>query len=105
MTILTNDRSITRKIKEAVLAIKLERSMSKNDILAIYLNEAPYGGSMYGIEEASQSFFSKSAKELTLAESAYLAALPQAPTYYSPYGSHRDKLMKEKILSCGECVN
>lgn len=98
MTILTNDRSITRKIKEAVLAIKLERSMSKNDILAIYLNEAPYGGSMYGIEEASQSFFSKSAKELTLAESAYLAALPQAPTYYSPYGSHRDKLDERKNL-------
>ncbi len=98
MTILTNDRSVTRKIKEAILAIKLERSMNKNDILAIYLNEAPYGGSIYGIEEAARSFFGKSAQELTLAESAYLAALPQAPTYYSPYGSHRDKLDERKNL-------
>lgn len=98
MAILTSDRSITRKIKEVILAVKLERSMGKKEILAIYLNEAPYGGSIYGIEEASQSFFGKSAKDLSLGESAYLAALPQAPSYLSPYGSHRDKLDERKNL-------
>jgi len=98
MAILTSDRSITRKIKEVILAVKLERSMAKDDILAIYLNEAPYGGSIYGIEEASQSFFGKSARDLSLAESAYLAALPQAPSYLSPYGSHQDKLEERKNL-------
>ncbi len=96
--LLSRDRNITRKIKEAVLAFKLEKVMTKEEILAAYLNEAPYGGSIYGIEEASQSFFGISSKDLSLAQSAYLAALPKAPTYYSPYGQHQDKLAVRKNL-------
>jgi 1A family penicillin-binding protein len=100
-TLLVNEKKISRKLKEWVLAIKLERDLTKDEILELYLNEVPYGGTKYGIEEASQGFFGKSAKDLTLAESAYLAALPQAPTYYSPYGSNREGLdaRKNKILN------
>jgi membrane peptidoglycan carboxypeptidase len=72
--------------------------MPKDDILSLYLNEVPYGGNTYGIQEAAQEFFGKDAADLDLAESAYLAALPQAPTYYSPYGSHRDALDARKNL-------
>ena len=97
-SILTTDKTIARKLKEWVLALKLEQALSKEEILALYLNETPYGGSRYGIEEASRAFFGKASADLTLAEAAYLAALPQAPTYYSPYGSHRDKLDERKNL-------
>ena len=72
--------------------------MTKEEILALYLNEAPYGGNIYGIEEASLSFFGKNSKDLDLVESAYLAAIPQAPTFYSPYGNNRDRLEIRKNL-------
>jgi 1A family penicillin-binding protein len=99
-TLLVRDKTISRKLKEWMLALKLEREMSKDKILELYLNEVPYGGTHYGVEEASQSFFGKSAKDLTIAESAYLASLPQAPTYYSPYGNNRSALdaRKDKVL-------
>lgn len=97
-TLLTTQKSITRKIKEWVLAVKLERIMTKDEILTMYLNEAPYGGTIYGIEEASQSFFGKKALDLDLAESAYLAAIPNLPTYYSPYGKNRPNLNARKNL-------
>lgn len=97
-SLLTQEKTITRKIKEWVLALKLERVFSKEEILALYLNEAPYGGAVYGIQEASHTFFNKDATDLTLAQSAYLAALPQSPTYYSPYGSHLDELEARKNL-------
>lgn len=98
-TLLTQDKTPIRKAKEIVLALKLERVASKDEILNIYLNETPYGGTVYGVEEASQYFFSKHAKDVTLAEAAYLAALPQAPTRYSPYGSHRDELdARQKLV-------
>ena len=97
-TLLTKEKKISRKIKEWVLALKLERVMDKNQILNLYFNETPYGGSIYGIEEAARAYFGKSAKDLNLVESAYLAALPQAPTYYSPYGNNRDKLENRKNL-------
>ncbi|MBL7045956.1 MAG: transglycosylase domain-containing protein, partial [Parcubacteria group bacterium] len=84
--------------KEWVLSLKLEKVLSKEEILALYLNETPYGGSIYGIEEASQAYFGKSAADITLAESAYLAALPQAPTFYSPYGNNKDRLESRKNL-------
>lgn len=90
--ILTSDRSVSRKLKEWILAIKLERVMGKDDILALYLNEAPYGGNIYGIAEGSRTFFGKDPKDLSLAEAAYLAALPQAPTHYSPYGNYKKDL-------------
>lgn len=97
-SLLTTEKEISRKLKEWVLAVKLEKEFSKEEILALYLNESPYGGSIYGIEEASQLFLGKNAKDLSIAESAYLAALPQAPTYYSPYGANRDKLEERKNL-------
>ncbi len=91
-SVLQREKTLTRKVKEAILAIKLERVLSKEEILEVYLNESPYGGTIYGIEEASKAFFNKSAKDLTISEAAYLAAIPQAPTYYSPHGSHKDDL-------------
>ena len=97
-TLLTPEVSISRKMKEWILSVKLEKIMSKEDILALYLNEAPYGGNIYGIEEASKAFFGKNPRELTLAESAYLAAIPNGPTYYSPYRKNKDKLDERKNL-------
>jgi penicillin-binding protein 1C len=91
-SVLTTDKTPSRKIKEWVLAIKLTRVLSKDDILNMYFNETPYGGTVYGIEEASMTFFGLPAKNVSLAQAAYLAAIPQRPTYYSPYGSHRDAL-------------
>ncbi len=97
-SILTSDKKISRKLKEWILALKLEKELTKEEILELYLNESPYGGNIYGIEEASQLFFGKSATDITLAESAYLAALPQAPTFYSPYGNNRDELDERQDL-------
>ena len=97
-SILDRDKNLSRKVKEAILSIKLEQVLEKDEILAVYLNEVPYGGTIYGIEEASQAFFGKKAADLTLPEAAYLAAIPQAPTYLSPYGSHRDDLNHRKQL-------
>jgi len=97
-SILDRDKKLSRKAKEAILSIKLESILEKDEILAIYLNESPYGGTIYGIEEASRSFFGKAAGELTLPEAAYLAALPQAPTYLSPYGNNRADLDRRQKL-------
>ena len=96
--ILTREKSVSRKIREWVLAVKLEQRYSKDEILEFYLNETPYGGAFYGVEEAMSAFFGKSAKDATLSEAAYLAALPQAPTYYSPYGNNREALETRKNL-------
>jgi 1A family penicillin-binding protein len=96
--LLTRDKTISRKLKEIVLSLKLDREVPKDTILQIYLNESPYGGTLYGVEEASLSFFGKRAKDVNLIEAAYLAALPQSPTYYSPFGKHRDALEKRKNL-------
>lgn len=97
-SVLVQDKTISRKLKEWILAVKLEQVASKDTILNLYLNETPYGGTIYGIEEASQNFFGTSSTDLTLAQAAYLAALPQAPTFYSPYGNHRDALENRKNL-------
>jgi 1A family penicillin-binding protein len=97
-TLLTNKKSIVRKVKEWILAIKLERVLSKNQILELYLNQAPYGGNIYGVESASQTFFGVRASDLTLSQAAYLAAVLPAPTYYSPYGPHKTELDKRKNL-------
>lgn len=95
-SVLQREKKLTRKIKEAILSVKLERVLSKDEILSVYLNESPYGGTIYGVEEASQSFFGKSAADVTLPEAAYIAALPQAPTYLSPYGNNREALDARK---------
>ncbi len=92
-SILSSERTLTRKIKEAILALELERRYSKDEILNFYLNQIPYGFNAYGIEAAAQTYFSKHAADLTLAEAAVLAALPRAPSYYSPYGEHLPELM------------
>ncbi|OGG58461.1 hypothetical protein A2853_02070 [Candidatus Kaiserbacteria bacterium RIFCSPHIGHO2_01_FULL_55_17] len=94
--LLTQRKTIGRKIEEIILALRLERVYTKDQILQTYLNETTYGGTIYGVEEASQYFFGVSAKDLDLAQAAYLAALPQAPTRYSPYGNHRDELENRK---------
>ena len=104
-SILTDNKDISRKLKEIVLAVKLNQMLSKNDILSMYLNEIPYGGNIYGVEEASQDFFGKKSSDVTLAEAAYLAALPNAPTFYSPYGPNRDKLEARKNLVLKEMLN
>lgn len=87
-SLLTQERTIPRKIKEIILAFATELIYSKNQILEMYLNQSPYGGPAYGIEAASETYFGKHAKDLDLAESALLAGLPQSPTKYSPFGSH-----------------
>jgi len=87
-----SERTYARKIKELILALLLERKYSKDEILNFYLNQISYGSNAYGVEAASQTFFNKTATDLTLAESALLAALPQSPNYYSPYGSHPEEL-------------
>lgn len=92
-TLLTNERTIMRKVKELLLSIQLERIFSKNEILSHYLNTIPYGSNAYGIETAARIFFNKHAQELTLAEAAILASLPQAPSRYNPYGNGKDLLM------------
>lgn len=84
-SLLTPERTIERKVKEVILAVWTERLYSKNQILEMYLNQVPYGGSAYGIEEAANTFFGKPAKDLKLEEAALLAGLPQAPSLYSPY--------------------
>ncbi|HYD93020.1 MAG TPA: PBP1A family penicillin-binding protein [Candidatus Paceibacterota bacterium] len=100
-TLLTPEKSIVRKMHEWVLAIKLEQRYTKEEILALYFNNTPYGGTLYGIEAAARAFFGKSAKDVSIAEAAYLAAVPQAPTYYSPYGNNREALenRKNQVLS------
>ncbi len=91
-----NERTLTRKVKELILAIETERLYSKEEILTFYLNEIPYGVSEYGVESASRGFFDKTAKELTIDEAAMLAALPNAPSLYSPYGENTDLLIERQ---------
>lgn len=98
--VLTPQKTALRKITEAVWAFELERRLSKDQILELYLNSIPYGRNAIGIEAAAKVYFGKSAKDLTVAESAYLAALPQAPSYYNPGGPHQSDLedRKNRIL-------
>lgn len=95
---LTLDQTITRKIKELILAIKLNQYYSKDDILALYLNEVPYGPNIAGVETASEAYFGEPVTDINLAQSALLAAMPQAPTYYSPWGSHANELLARQKL-------
>lgn len=85
--LLSSDRSIVRKIKEFVLSVQIEKKYQKDDILQMYLNEVPYGGTAVGVGAASEIYFGKPVSEVNLVESAVLAGLPQRPTTYSPYGS------------------
>ncbi|MCX7616186.1 MAG: penicillin-binding protein [Patescibacteria group bacterium] len=93
---LTPEKTLKRKIKEIILAYWIEKNYSKDQILTQYLNQIPYGSNAYGIESAAKMFFGKKAKDLTIAESAALAALIQSPSYYSPWGSHLEELINRK---------
>ena len=102
--ILTNDRKISRKIKEFVLSYRIEKQFAKDEILQMYFNEIPYGSTAYGIESAARRYFGISVRDINLAQASILAALPQAPSYYSPYGTNKDSLFarQEWILDSME---
>lgn len=85
--LLTNDRTVGRKIKEFVLAVEIEKKYTKDQILQMYLNEVPYGGTAWGVGAASETYFGKDVKDLDLVEAAILAGMPQSPSTYSPYSS------------------
>jgi penicillin-binding protein 1C len=88
--LLNSSQTASRKIKEWILAVEVERRYTKDQILEMYLNEAPYGGNFYGVASAAQGYFGKTPKELSLLESAILAGLPQRPSYYSPLIGTKD---------------
>jgi 1A family penicillin-binding protein len=94
--VLTPEKKISRKIKELVMAYRLEQKFSKDEILQMYLNEIPYGSNAYGVEAASQKYFGKDVKDVSLAEAAVLAAIVQTPTRYSPYGPNKDLLLSRQ---------
>ncbi len=98
--LLSGERTVTRKLKEFILAIQVERAYTKDQILEMYLNEIPYGGTAYGIEAAANLYFGKSAKDLRLPEAALLAGLPQRPSVYSPYGTKPElsKVRQKEVL-------
>lgn len=93
--LLSPERTFARKIKEIIIALETERMYTKDQILEMYLNQVPYGGSVYGIEEASRRFFGIPSKELSLSQAALLAGLPQAPTIYSPF-TNREAAMQRR---------
>ncbi len=99
-SLLTQERTLTRKAKEVLLAFATEIVYPKNRILEMYLNQSPYGGTAWGVEAASQSYFNKHVSELTLSESAFMAGLPESPTTYSPFGAHPElaKTRQELVL-------
>lgn len=94
-TLLTPERTVSRKAKEIILAFWTERVFNKNEILEMYFNEVPFGGTAWGIAAASQTYFDKKVSDLNLAESTFLAGLPASPTVYSPYGNN-PALAKER---------
>ncbi len=94
--ILKPEKTYLRKIRELILAYQIEKKFSKEEILKMYFNEIPYGSNAYGVEAASQIYFGKNVSQLTLDEAATLAALPKAPTYYSPYGQNKEKLIARR---------
>ena len=99
--LLGDQKTISRKVKELILAIQIERAFSKDEIFWMYLNQIPYGSNAYGVEAASQTYFGKHISELTNGEAALVAAVPQAPTFYSPYGNNLDRLMARRNYILG----
>ncbi|NOZ25480.1 MAG: PBP1A family penicillin-binding protein [Nitrospirae bacterium] len=95
---LKPERNISRKIKEAALSIQIEKRYTKDEIIGLYLNQAYFGTKAYGIEAASHTYFNKSTEELTLAEAALLAAIPRAPSYYSPFKNPEKALTRRNLV-------
>ena len=95
-TFFTPEKTIKRKVREIILALELDRRYSKEQILEWYLNQIPFGQNAYGVESASQIYFGKTVSEISTAESAVLAALIQLPSYFSPYGENKEKLLTRK---------
>ncbi len=93
---LTREKTLKRKIREIILTLEIERRYSKDQILEFYLNQVSFGSNIYGVEQASQTFFNKSVQDITLEESAVLAGLIRAPSYLSPYGEEQEKLLSIK---------
>lgn len=87
--LLSSERTLPRKIKELMLSIQVDKKYTKDQILEMYLNDVPYGGNNLGVEAAAEYYFGKHVNELDVAESAFLAGMPQGPTLYSPYSGHR----------------
>lgn len=99
-SLLSPEQTVIRKVKEIILAFATEAFYSKSQILEMYLNQTPYGGTAWGVEAAAKTYFGKHAKDLDLAEAALLAGLPEAPTTNSPFGAHPDQAKKrqEQVL-------
>ena len=102
--ILTREKTISRKIKEVILSYQIERLYDKDQILKLYFNEIPWGSTAYGVEAAAQTYFGVRAKDLTLAESATLAAMVQRTSYYSPRGSHTEQLIDRQRIVLANMV-
>ena len=100
---LTPERKIKRKIKEVILALRIERLFSKDEILEIYFNQIYYGHGAYGVEAAARTYFGKHVEQITLAEAAFIAGLPRAPVYYSPY-KHMEKAWKRRAYALNRMV-
>jgi len=96
--LLSPERTLQRKLKEAALALWVEKKFTKDEILQMYFNEVSYGGATYGVEEAAQIYFGKSVRQLNLAEAALLAGLPASPTIYSPFGAYPEKAKERQLL-------
>ncbi len=96
--LLTSERTFTRKFKEAILAWRMEQALTKQEILYLYLNQIYLGHRAYGVEAAAENYFDKNVDELTLAESAILAGLPQAPSRYSPYRHYARAMERQKYV-------
>lgn len=103
--LLSPEKTLSRKFKEVILSLWIETRYSKDQIFNFYLNQIPYGGNTYGIEQASRVFFGKSARDLTIAQSALLASLPRRPNYLSPYGNHKNELMARKNMILDKMAN
>lgn len=96
--LLTSERTFTRKFKEAILAWRMEKALTKQEILYLYLNQIYLGHRAYGVEAAAENYFDKNVEQLTLAESAILAGLPQAPSRYSPYHDYPRAMQRQKYV-------
>lgn len=96
---LQRENILNRKLKELMLGCQMEAVYSRDDLLALYLNWIPFGQNAYGVQQASQTYFGKNAKDLTIAESAILASIPRGPSYYNPYGRHVRTTVTEDVLA------